>query len=106
MVVVKHDAIVPYIEIGELYVIAYVEKSYENVCLTIARKDSSRKIVVLHEESYSRPALISLLNAKPVEKALGLERKLTNEEKSKLNASKADIINYLRELEHSYACSG
>ena len=98
---VKHDSIVPYIEIGGIHVGAFAfteELGEDKVDLLISRDTK----IDLCDNRFNRYELIKLLEEKPVDIVFGLEGKLTAAEIKELNERKSEIIDYFQNLKKYY----
>lgn len=101
---IKHDSIIPYLEIGKIYfnAFAFVEEMEKDaVDLTITKKVRS-KIIDVYKKRWYRSELVEALQKGSVASTFGLEGKLPDKELESLTEGKEEIIDYIKNLERYY----
>lgn len=101
---IKHDSIVPYLELGKLIFTAFAfveEMEKDAVDLTITKKVHS-KFVDVYKKRWYRTDLVDTLQKGSATSTFGLEGKLPDKELKNLDENKKDIIDYIKNLEKYY----
>ena len=103
---VKHDAIIPYLEIGKIRFNAWSPDTVgipDTIDFTITtHEEGSDKIIDMYDKRHKLSELIKTIQDNPVAKVFGLETKLSEAEVKELDEKKSELLDYLQNLDKHY----
>ena len=103
---IKHDATIPYLEIGRLQFHAFIpDLSVPNrIDLTIKKNVENPfiKVFEVHSNGCDIPTLVRRLKTESVETVFSLKSILSKAEVAQISEKKAEILNYFTNLERHY----